>query len=157
MKTLIIYYSYGGNTKRIAEMIQKETGGDLAEIETVIPYSGDYNTIVEQGQAEVNSGFMPDIKPLDVDAGAYDRIILGSPVWWYTFAPAVKTFLAQTDFKGKEVFPYATNGGWLGHTFKDLARECKGAIVKKGMDIKFDEHQLNTSETKILQWIKSIA
>ena len=27
MKTLILYYSYGGNTKRIAEMIQKEIGG----------------------------------------------------------------------------------------------------------------------------------
>lgn len=25
MKTLILYYSYGGNTKRIAEMIRKET------------------------------------------------------------------------------------------------------------------------------------
>ena len=44
MKTLILYYSYGGNTKRIAEMIQKEIGGDIAHIDTVVPYDGDYDS-----------------------------------------------------------------------------------------------------------------
>lgn len=34
MKTLILYYSYGGNTKRIAEMIQKEIGGDIVRMDT---------------------------------------------------------------------------------------------------------------------------
>ena len=92
MNTLILYYSYGGNTKWIAEMIQKRIGGDLAEIETVRPYSGDYNSVVDQGQQEVNRGYMPEIKPLKVNVQVYDRIILGSPVWWYTFAPAMKTF-----------------------------------------------------------------
>ena len=44
MKTLILYYSYGGNTKRIAEMIQKEIGGDIVRMDTVVPYDGDYDT-----------------------------------------------------------------------------------------------------------------
>ena len=42
MKTLILYYSYGGNTKRIAEMIQKEIGGDIVRMDTVVPYDDDY-------------------------------------------------------------------------------------------------------------------
>ena len=42
MKTLILYYSYGGNTKRIAEMIHKEIGGDIVRMDTVVPYDGDY-------------------------------------------------------------------------------------------------------------------
>ncbi len=37
MKTLILYYSYGGNTKRIAEMIQKEIGGDIAALIRSLP------------------------------------------------------------------------------------------------------------------------
>lgn len=57
MKTLIVYYSYSGNTKRIAEMIQSKIGGDTARIETVNPYAGDYNSVVEQGKKEVDSGF----------------------------------------------------------------------------------------------------
>lgn len=50
MKTLILYYSYGGNTKRIAERIQKEIGGEIARIDTVVPYDGDNDTVVDQGQ-----------------------------------------------------------------------------------------------------------
>lgn len=93
MKPLIVYYSYGGNPNRIAEMIQKKTGGDLLRIETVVPYTGSYNSVVNQGQEEVNRGYCPEIKPVNVDWSQYDTIILGSPVWWYTFAPAIHTFL----------------------------------------------------------------
>lgn len=156
MKTLILYYSYSGNTKRIAEMIQQEIGGDLFEIETITPYTGDYNSVVSQGQEEVNSGFMPEIKPLSVDISQYERIILGSPVWWYTFAPAMKTFLSQSDLKGKVIYPFATNGGWIGHTFKDFKSDCQGAEVKRGMNIVFDENSLRTTETEIKAWMKGV-
>ena len=64
MKKVIVYYSYRGNTKSIAEMIQKSTGADIARIETVVSYDGDYNSVVNQGQDEVNSGYCPKIKPL---------------------------------------------------------------------------------------------
>ena len=77
MKKVIVYYSYRGNTKSIAEMIQKSTGADIARIETVVPYDGDYNSVVNQGQNEVNSGYCPKIKPLNIDLSKYDEVILG--------------------------------------------------------------------------------
>ena len=109
MKKVIVYYSYRGNTKSIAEMIQKSTGADIARIETVVPYDGDYNSVVNQGQNEVNSGYCPGIKPLNIDLSKYDEVILGTPVWWYTFAPAMHTFLKENDLSGKTVYPFATN------------------------------------------------
>lgn len=157
MKTLIIYYSYGGNTRRIAELIQKSIGGDLAELRTVKPYTGSYMEVVDQGQEEVNKGFMPEIEPLPVDLAEYDRIVLGSPVWWYTFAPAVKTFLHEYDLSGKILCPFSTNGGWPGHLLKDVEKACKGADVRKGIDIRFEEDRLITDEKKILQWIIDIS
>lgn len=156
MKTLILYYSYGGNTRRIAEMIQKELGGDLAEIETVKPYTGSYEAIVDQGQREVNSGFMPRLKPLLVDVRGYDRVILGSPVWWYTFAPAMNTFLHENDLAGKEIWPFATNGGWIGHTFQDFKKGCQGAKVKDGLNVRFDEATMRTPKKDIQMWISKI-
>lgn len=156
MKSLIVYYSYGGNTKRIAEMIHKQIGGDIFRIETVKPYTGSYNDVVDQGQREVNTGFCPELKPLNVDLDRYDTIVLGSPVWWYTFAPAMHSFLRQVDMTGKTVYPFATNGGWLGHTLQDFEKNCKGAAVKPGIGIKFDEAALRTSENEIQQWIKGI-
>ena len=156
MKSLILYYSYQGNTKRIAEMIQKEIGGEIARIDTVVPYGDDYDAVVDQGQRENAAGYCPELKPLQVDLSQYDTMVLGSPVWWYTFAPAMHTFLKQTDLTGKTVYPFATNGGWLGHTLKDFETACRGAVVKPGLSVKFDESTLRTSTAEIQRWIQSI-
>ena len=64
-KLLIIYYSWSnGNTERIAKMLQSETDSDILKIDTVVPYSGSYDDVVNQGQNEVQRGYEPEIKPL---------------------------------------------------------------------------------------------
>jgi flavodoxin len=68
MKKLVVFYSQAnGNTKRIAEMIAEKTGADIAAIDTVTPYTGTYDEIVNQGQEEVNRGFQPEIKDIGVN------------------------------------------------------------------------------------------
>jgi len=156
LKTLIVCYSYSGNTKKIADMIHKKIGGDIADIETIDPYTGDYNEVVEQGQEEVNRGYMPPIKPLNKNLADYDTVVLGTPVWWYTFAPAVKTFLAQNDFSRKTVYPFITNGGWIGHTLKDIENACPNATVKQAINIKFNGSNLSASVFEIENWIGKI-
>lgn len=77
-KMLVVYYSISnGNTKRIAERLQKAVGADIAQIETVQPYLGSYEDIVEQGRQEVDSGYLPEIKALPFDVRDYD--IIASP------------------------------------------------------------------------------
>lgn len=156
MKSLIVFYSFGGNTKKIAEKIQSEIGGDIAEIKTVNAYEGDYNDVVEQGHDEVRRGYMPPICDMNVDLSKYDVIVLGTPVWWYTFAPAVKTFLSNNDLSSKRVYTFATNGGWIGHTFEDIKSACSNAEVMKGISIRFHGARLSTGENDIDKWIASI-
>lgn len=156
MKKLIVYYSYGGNTRSIAEEIKEKTGADIAEIETAFSYTGDYNSVVEQGRKEVNSGFKPEIKPLGADLDKYDTIILGTPVWWYTMAPAVLTFLSENSLDGKKIIPFATNGGWIGHTFKDIRKLCPKSEFGKEMDIIFDGGRMRTPMKCVEEWIDSI-
>lgn len=84
MKSLILYYSYRGNTQRIAERIHSAIGGDIARIDTVVPYTGSYDDVVAQGEREVKRGFLPELKAMDIDLDRYDTIVLGTPVWWYT-------------------------------------------------------------------------
>ena len=130
MKTLILYYSQArGNTRRIAEMLQKSINADIAEIETINPYKGSYEDIVRQGQEEVNANFMPEIKFLLSSPNDYDRIILGTPTWWYTMAPAVKTFLSRNDLSGKKVILFQTHGGWQGHVFQDMKSMIQGNVT----------------------------
>ena len=159
-KLLIIYYSWSnGNTERIAKMLQSETDSDILKIDTVVPYSGSYDDVVNQGQNEVQRGYEPEIKPLDINIADYDVIAVGTPTWWYTMAPAVKTFLHQQDFTGKTVVPFMTNGGWPGHVIKDMKVACKGANVVCDMQIQFDStggSNLETPQEQINEWIQSV-
>lgn len=155
-KALIVYYSYTNNTKKIAEQIQKATGADICEIETVKPYTGDYNSVVDQGKREVDRGFKPEIKPLPVNLEDYDTIIIGTPVWWYTYAPAVATFLSEYDLSGKTIIPFVTNGGWIGHTIKDIEKVCKNAVITNAIDIRFDTDKMAMPKSNLEKWIASL-
>lgn len=159
-KMLIVYYSWSnGNTERIANMLKEATGADIAKIETVTPYKGSYEEVVDQGQREVNRGYMPPIKPMNVSVKDYDVIAVGTPTWWYTMAPAVKTFLHEQNWKGKTVIPFMTNGGWPGHVIEDIKTECKGVVFNNEMEIKFDStggSQLETSKKKLDQWLEEV-
>lgn len=64
-KMLVAYYSWSnGNTKKIAEELQKAAGADLACIDTAVPYEGGYDAVVKQGNDEVKSGYQPKIKEI---------------------------------------------------------------------------------------------
>lgn len=164
MKTLIVYFSFtAGNTKSIAEKIQGEIGGDIERLETAIPYPEDYNAAVSQGQQEVSSGYKPELKPLSVDIKDYDRIIVGTPTWWYKMSPAVLSFLSSTDFTGKTVVPFMTNSGWPGTVIEDMTTvaEGNGAKVENAHEFRFSsnsEHydQMVTSQEELDKWIESL-
>ena len=153
MKSLILYYSYRGNTQRIAERVHSAIGGDIARIDTVAPYTGSYDDVVAQGEQEVKRGFLPALQPMDIDLGHYDTIVLGTPVWWYTCAPAMRAFLTAHDLGGKTVYPFATNGGC---SIRDMRALCPGADVKPGLDVHFDDTTLRTPDKTIDHWIAAI-
>lgn len=157
MNAIVIYYSYSGNTRRVAEKIGNAIGADLAEIKTVKPYTGNYDEVVDQGRREVNGSFLPEIKPLDIDPSRYGTVILGTPVWWYTFAPAMNSFLHGVNLSGKTVYPFATNGGWLGHTFRDFQNACRGASVQPGLNVRFNGDRQLTSDADIQKWAGKIS
>ena len=159
-KLLIVYYSWSnGNTERIAKKLQSAAGGDLLKIDTAVPYSGSYNDVVNQGQDEVERGYEPKLKPIDVNWADYDVIAVGTPTWWYTMAPAVKTFFHQQDWNGKTVVPFMTNGGWPGHVIEDMKAACHGAKTECAMEIRFDSNggdHLETPEAEIDNWAQQV-
>ena len=141
---------------RIAEKIKNQTGADIARIEVVKPYTGTAEAISAQGKREVESGYKPEIKPLNLNLAAYDRIVIGTPTWWYTMAPAVLSFFSSTNLSGKDVVLYMTNAGWPGHVIKDMTNAAKGANIVSTKEILFDSgggNQMITPETEIDGWI----
>lgn len=156
-KKLVVYYSYTGHTKMIAKRIEEKLGWDILEIKPIIPYSTNYQTVVNKEQNNESLNKTPQIEKIDKDLKKYDEIIIGSPVWWYTIAPVIRTFLKQNDLSGKTIKPFATNAGWLGQTFKEIKKLCPNSNVKEGMNIVFTEdynkNELVTPIDEIDNWI----
>lgn len=135
-KSLIVYYSHSGNTSKIAEIIHKKVGGDILRIEPIKPYPKEYNRVVDQAKKEISSGYIPELKLHIDDIELYNKIFIGSPNWWNTIAPPVKSFLLQYDLSNKIVAPFCTHGGGgKGNVFSAIAKECNDSTIKKGFAI----------------------
>ena len=129
-KILIAYYSYSGNTKEVAEAIQKEIGGDLFEIKAEGTYPDEYRPMTEQAKKEIDAGFRPKLTTSVADMAQYDAVFIGSPNWWGTITPQVSSFLESYDLSGKTVIPFVTHGGGgQQNTIADLTAQCKGCKV----------------------------
>lgn len=155
MKKLVVYYSYTGNTESLVERIKEKIDCDVVKILPKVEYSTDYQAVVDQAKKDVENNAMPEIQDLKVDLSLYDTIILGSPVWWYTFAPVINTFLNNNDLANKTIIPFITNAGWLGHTIPDMEKLCPNANVIDALSVKFDEDNL-LEEEKFNNWLERI-
>jgi flavodoxin len=140
MKTLVVYYSLTGNTEKIARRIADALGADLEKIEVAQPYEGSYQQIVSLAEGEVNRNYQRPIKPLKNKVADYDRIIVGTPTWWYKMASPVLTFLSNNNFAGKTIVPYMTNAGWPGTVIDDMTSLARrqGAKVGNGHEFLFN-------------------
>ena len=61
-KTLIVYFSWGGNTRTVANHIHDLVGGDIVEVETVVPYPDTYEEVTQIAPGELESDYRPELK-----------------------------------------------------------------------------------------------
>ncbi len=159
-KMLVAYYTWtNGNTKKIAEQLARACGADIARIETTVPYPDDYDTTVQQAQEEINDGFEPEIESLEFDPADYDIIAVGTPTWWYTMAPAVKTFMGSVDWADKTVVAFSTSAGWPGSTNADIEQAAADAAAGPSLAVTFDSgggSRQKTPQSEVDSWIAAV-
>lgn len=145
-KILIAYFSWGGNTKTIAEKIQDKVDSDIFRIEPATPYPKNYNeTVYNVAKKQHEENIHPELKE-NIDISNYDTIFVGTPAWWFTMAPPVMTFLEKNNFEGKTIIPFITHGGGGGYKISDdMEKLAKGSkvlpplVVFGGGDINYDK------------------
>lgn len=148
-KTLIVYYSYSGTTERVAEHLRDLTGGTLYELELVDPYTGSDDDVSDRVFAERGNGKMPELTGTLPDVSAYDRILIGTPVWNNSMANPVLSYLQQTDFDGKVVAPFWTYITNQGSTGKDFTANIQNGTAADGLALRsangMDDEKLNST------------
>lgn len=161
MKTLVVFYSYSenGDTAKISKRLAEALDADTERLELVTPYPDDYDEVLKISKNEVESGMTPAIKPLKHNAANYDLIAIGTPTWWCSMAPAVLTFMKNTDFNGKIVLPFTTHGGQTGNTVDDIRKNAAGAKVLSGHKFRLDAYGAEnhaTPDEDIEKWIDAV-
>lgn len=134
-KCLIVYYSHSGNTRKLAHLIAKLTGGDIAEIIPEVAYPTLYDEVTAQAKIEIQRHYHPLIQPMNIDIASFDTIMIGTPNWWSTMAPPVASFLTTYDVAGKRIVPFCTHGsGGFGHMVQDMKKLCPDAVIEQGFE-----------------------
>ena len=88
----------------MAEHIASLVGADLYEIKTVKSYPRDYRECVNEAKGEKARDERPELSSTLPNVAAYDKIVVGFPVWWWTCPMPVRTFLDSLDLNGKIVY-----------------------------------------------------
>lgn len=99
-ETLVIFYSWSGNTRDIAGRIHQKVGGDLVELELARPYSSNYNSCLDEAKRDMEQGNRPELKTRIANLEKYKTVFLGYPNWWATIPAPIASLLEQYDFSG---------------------------------------------------------
>lgn len=154
-KILVAYFSAGGTTRKVAEMIAETAEADLHEIVPKQPYSkADLNWMDKKSRSSVEMSdkkSRPEITDTDVSINMYDEIILGFPIWWYVAPTIINTFLESFDFTGKKIILFATSGGsGFGNTLRELQLSAPDAVIVEGQVFG------RAAKQEIEEWVKRI-
>ena len=111
--------------------------------------------VVARAKEERNNDVYPKIKRKVSRFAAYDTIYLGIPIWFGQLPGVVKTFIAQHDFRGKVVVPFATSGkSGIAKLMPHLTQMLPESKLMEGLLIHRDE--ADTSAPRIHEWLRTL-
>jgi flavodoxin len=112
-RTLVVFYSFTGNTESIVGSITNAISADVVEVhpaEEGLDYAANNYAIGSQLIAGIRANpdsaeSYPAIQETAVDFSRYDNVIVATPLWWSNMAAPMQTFLFQhgAEMAGKNV------------------------------------------------------
>lgn len=147
-----------GSTQFVAQLIQKQTDGDLYRIETATPYPRQHDALLRFAEKEQQTSARPSLKTPLPDLSDYDTIYVGYPIWWYTMPMVIYSLFEQNDFAGKTVIPFTTHGGSrLADSLRQIARmQPQARLVTRALSISRNDVSGPDVPAQVEQWVKQI-
>ena len=157
-KTLVVYYSASGNTRRVAEAIAQAANADIFEIVPTEVYTSDdlnWTNANSRVSREHDDESLRDV-PLTTtgvpDWDSYDTVLLGYPIWWGIAAWPVDNFVKANDFTDKTVIPFATSSSsGMGQSGSLLAGMANGGDWQQGQ-----RFSSGVSEADVQKWVNGL-
>lgn len=145
-----------GNNEYIAQIIQRETGGDLFAIETVQEYPTTHDPLLEYAYNEKADNARPELASQIENLDSYDVIFLGYPNWNADLPMPLYTFLEEYDFSGKTIIPFNTHGGsGFSRTIQTISElQPDATVISDGLSI--SRNSVAEAESDVVDWINGL-
>ena len=145
-----------GNNAYIAQIIQRETGGDLFAIETMQDYPTTHEPLLEFAYDEKADNARPELATQIENLDSYAIIFVGYPNWNADLPMPLYTFLEQYDFGGKTIIPFTTHGGsGFSRTVQTIAQlQPKATVRSDGLSI--SRNSVAKAESEVVDWVNGL-
>ena len=132
MKTLIVYYSRDGGTRKVAKELKTQLEADIEEITEPMERGGPLGWI--RSGKEGSSGTIVPINPSKADPSTYNIVAVGTPIWAWNVSSPVRSYLVAMKGKLPRVAFFCTMDSKPGETFK-VMEELTGTAPIATMEI----------------------
>ena len=164
-KTLLVYYSYTGNVKSIANEFLKTVDADVLEVlpaQEGLKYEADNYAIgsalikaIRDNPDKAES--YPEIKPYKIDLEQYSNIVIATPLWWRNMAAPMQTFLFQEGNKltNKNIMLIVSSAS---SGISSVIDDAKRLVNKKnltGEALWINNSNRSEMSTLLTQWIEN--
>lgn len=145
-----------GNNQYIAQIIQRETGGDLFRIETVREYPTTHDALLDFAYEEKAEDARPELASQIENLDSYDVIFLGFPNWNADLPMPLYTFLEAYDFSGKTIIPFTTHGGsGFSRTIQTISElQPDATVLSDGLSI--SRNSVSGAESEVIDWVNGL-
>lgn len=156
-KTLVVFFSWGGHTEKMADAIAMRTGAKSEILDPEDEYPIEYEACVEVAQSQKDSNARPTLKAMEANLDEYSTIFIGYPIWIEDMPMAVYSFLEGNDFSGKTIVPFTTSGssGESG-TFEKIRSILPTANVVDGYHCSQENIDSNNFIDEINSWVDGL-
>ena len=150
-KVLIIYYSYTGNTEKVALLLQAKTNADIYKLAPVEPYDAENLRVEVKLQRE--QGLMPALQAPAPDIAGYDLIIVGNPAWGGDVPPPMVTLLNQLSLEDARLAYFCTSGLRPREYMEKFADYVPNTAILDGVDFGELAQDAGALEAAVEEWL----
>ena len=160
IKPIVIYFSYSGNTEKVANAIASELSAPIVKIEAATPYvSTDLDNKVSTSRLQTEQKD-DSARPLiasstytAIDANSYDTVIIGYPIWNGAAPRIIQTLLDHYNkFDGKTIYTFSTSASSSG----DNAFNALKAYANAKDNLHLTSAELGNTSDRVNTWVKTL-
>lgn len=161
-RCLVVYYTWSGNSRSLANDIGGILGCDVIQVELTTSYTATTDQeLYPIAQAEIaaidNNGTYPSIKTTVENISDYDVVLVGYPLWYSRMATPMQTFLHNhaEQLAGKTIALFCTSASsGISGTVADARRLCPNSTLTEALWVR--SSAISNAHNSIVEWLAEI-